>query len=425
MSKEMLRALAAIEEEKGVKQEIVIDALERALVAAYKRYYGQSQNVKVTFNEKTGDFKVFQEREVVDMVFDSNLEISLEDAHEMNKHYEIGDKIKIEKTPKDFGRIAAQTAKQVIVQTVHEEERSVIYKEYSQYENDIMTGTVERMDNRYIYVNLGKIEAVMQEKDRIPKEKYQAHDRIKVYVYRVNKGSKGPQINVSRSHPDLVRRLLENEVPEIYDGTIEIVNIAREPGERSKISVYSNSESVDAIGTVVGPRGSRIQAIQNELHGEFMDVIYYSDDAFDYISNALRPAEVVAVYFEPENDRAATVFVQDHQLSLAIGKRGQNARLAARLTGYRIDIKRESEIDEFLVEYNKRIDDFEAKYYSDESAVEGVAVEDEFLEFESISKESELEVEEVYAEEESRTDGVEELSETLVEEVQTSEEDNE
>ncbi|SJZ44085.1 NusA antitermination factor [Pilibacter termitis] len=366
MSKEMLRALDAIEEEKGVKKELVIEALEKALVAAYKRYYGQAQNVQVAFNEKKGDFKVYQVKEVVDMVFDSQLEMSLEQAHELNPHYEVGDKIKLEQTPKDFGRIAAQTAKQVIVQTVREEERAIIYNEYSQYENDVMTGTVERMDNRFIYVNLGKIEAVMTKKDQIPTEVYHPHDRIKVFVYKVNKTTKGPQINVSRTHPDLLRRLFEAEVPEIYDGTVEIVSIAREAGDRAKVSVRSHDENVDPIGTVVGPRGSRVQAIVNELSGENMDIAAYSDDPFVYISNALNPAEVIDIFFEPDNNRVATAFVADHQLSLAIGKRGQNVRLAARLTGYKIDIKKESDMDDFLVGYDERVAAYDAKKATEE-----------------------------------------------------------
>jgi len=368
MSKEMLRALDAIEEEKGVDKKIVIDALEKSLVAAYKRHYGQAENVEVIFNEKTGDFKVNQVKTVADIVFDSQLEISIEDALALNPHYEIGDKIKFEQTPKDFGRIAAQTAKQVIMQTVREEERTIIYNEYSQYENDIMTGTVERKDNKFVFVNLGKIEAVMSKADQIRNEAYNPHDRLKVFVYRVNKTTKGPQISVSRTHPDLLKRLFEQEVPEIFDGVVEIMSVAREAGDRSKVAVRSHDENIDPVGTVVGPKGARVQAVVNELSGENMDIVEYSADPVQYIQNALNPAEVLAVYFEAENPRQATVIVANDQLSLAIGKRGQNARLAARLTGFKIDIKPENEEDDFLEGYDVRMEEYEKKKESGELA---------------------------------------------------------
>ncbi|MDR2832727.1 MAG: transcription termination factor NusA [Streptococcaceae bacterium] len=372
MSKEMLRALDAIEEEKGVDKKIVIDALEKSLVAAYKRHYGQADNVEVVFNQKTGDFKVYQVKTVSDIVFDSQLEISLQDALALNPHYEINDKIKFEQTPKDFGRIAAQTAKQVIMQTVREEERTIIYNEYSQYENDIMTGTVERKDNKFVFVNLGKIEAVMSKADQIKNETYSPHQRLKVFVYRVNKTAKGSQISVSRTHPDLLKRLFEQEVPEIYDGVVEIMSVAREAGDRSKVAVRSHEENIDPVGTVVGPKGARVQAVVNELSGENMDIVEYSADPVEYISNALNPAEVLAVYFEKENTRQATIIVRDDQLSLAIGKRGQNARLAARLTGFKIDIKPEQEEDEFLKGYDARVEAYEkAQAQKSETVVEG------------------------------------------------------
>ncbi len=266
-------------------------------------------------------------------------------------------------TPRDFGRIAAQTAKQVIMQRVREEERQMIYDQYSKYENEIVSGEVERHDSRYIYVNLGNVEAVLSKKDQVPGEVYKSHDRIKVYIYKVvdpsannnepeveNKDGKkrrknrGPQVYVSRSHPDLLKRLFENEVPEIFDGTVEIKSIAREAGDRAKVAVYSAEEGVDPIGTCVGPRGERVQAIVNELNGEKMDIIEWSEDPAKYISNALNPANIVEVRFDPENERVCTVIVPDDQLSLAIGKRGQNARLAAHLTGYKIDIKSESDM---------------------------------------------------------------------------------
>ncbi|PIO83586.1 transcription termination/antitermination protein NusA [Loigolactobacillus backii] len=346
MSKEMLSALNALETEKGVKKEVVIEALEAALVSAYKRNYGQAQNVEVEFDQTKGDIHVYAVKEVTDEVFDSRLEVSLKDALVINDAYEVGDDIRFEVTPKDFGRIAAQTAKQVILQRVREAERNIIYDQYIKYENEIMQGVVERRDSRYIYVSLGKIEAILAKNDQMPNEHYEPHDRIKVYVTKVENTPKGPQVYVSRTHPDLVKRLFEQEVPEIYDGTVEIVSISREAGDRTKMAVRSNDENVDPVGTCVGPRGQRVQAIVNELSGENMDIIEWMDDPAAYIANALNPAQVVDVTFDPENEKAVTVIVPDYQLSLAIGKRGQNARLAAKLTGYKIDIKSETEADE-------------------------------------------------------------------------------
>ncbi|WP_413525831.1 transcription termination factor NusA [Latilactobacillus curvatus] len=372
MSKEMLGALDALEQEKGVKKEIVIEALEAALVSAYKRNYGQAQNVEVEFDQKKGNIHVYAVKEVTDEVFDSRLEVSYQDALEINKAYEVGDTIRFEVTPKDFGRIAAQTAKQVIMQRVREAERSIIYNEYSQYENEIMQGVVERRDNKFIYVNLGKIEAVLSKQDQIPNEEYQAHDRIKVYVSKVENTTKGPQVFVSRTHPDLVKRLFEQEVPEIYDGTVEIVSIAREAGDRTKMAVRSTDPNVDPVGTCVGPKGQRVQLVVNELHGENMDIVKWEEDPSDYIANALNPAEVIAVQFNDDNEHTCTVIVPDYQLSLAIGKKGQNARLAAKLTGYKIDIKPESEV-EFVDEDDSQDEGAVVEGFEEETteAVEG------------------------------------------------------
>lgn len=343
----MLNALDALEAEKGISKEIVIEALEAALISAYKRHYGQSQNVEVEFNAKKGSIHVYSVKEVTEEVMDSQLEVSLKDAILINPAYEIGDKIRFEVTPKDFGRIAAQTAKQVILQRVREAERNIIYTEFSAYENDIMQGIVERQDNRYIYVNLGKIEAVLSKQDQMANEFYQPHDRIRVYVSKVENTSKGPQVFVSRSHPDLLRRLFEQEVPEVYDGTVEIVSIAREAGDRSKVAVRSHDENIDPVGTCVGPKGQRVQTLVNELKGENMDIVEWSEDSAVFIANALNPAEVSDVIFDLTNPKACTVVVPDYQLSLAIGKRGQNARLAAKLTGFKIDIKSESDMVSF------------------------------------------------------------------------------
>lgn len=343
MSKELLNALDDLETEKGISKELVLDALEAALVSAYKRNYSQAQNVEVEFNHKTGKISVYAVKDVVDTVYDSRLEVSLEESVKINPAYEVGDKIRFEVTPKNFGRIAAQTAKQVIMQRMREAERNIIYNEFIAYENDIMQGIVERQDNRYIYVNLGKIEAVLSKQEQIPNEVYKPHDRIKVYVTKVENTSKGPQIFVSRSHPDLLKRLFEQEVPEIYDGVVEIVSIAREAGDRAKVAVVSRDEHIDPVGTCVGPKGQRVQAIVNELKGENMDIVEWSEDPATYIANALNPAKVIDVVFN-EQTNSCLVVVPDYQLSLAIGKRGQNARLAAKLTGFKIDIKSESDM---------------------------------------------------------------------------------
>ncbi|KAA9301978.1 MULTISPECIES: transcription termination factor NusA [Aerococcus] len=346
MGKELIQAFETLETEKGISKEVIIDALEAALVSAYKRNYKQAQNVEVHFDEKKGEIKVYAVKEVVDMVMDSTLEVSLEEAHERNTAYEVGDKIRFEVTPKDFGRIAAQTAKQVVTQRIREAERTIIYNEFIDYEDDLLTGTVERQDRRYVYINLGKIEAALTPEGQIPGEHFESHDRVQVYVERVENTTKGPQIYVSRSHPNMLKRLFEQEVPEIYDGTVEIKAIAREAGDRSKMAVYSHDPNVDAVGTCVGPRGSRVQTIVDELHGENMDIVEWTEDPAQLIKNALNPAEVLEVHFVP-NERSCVVVVPNHHLSLAIGKRGQNARLAAKLTNYKIDIKSEEEFDAF------------------------------------------------------------------------------
>ena len=340
MSKEMVEAFATLEKEKGIKQEVIVDAIKAALVAAYKKNYNQAQNVEVVFDEKKGNFKVNAIKTVVDEVQDSRLEVSLKDALEINRAYEVGDEIRFEVTPKDFGRLAAQTAKQVIMQRLREAEREHIISEYSQYKDEIVTGTVERRDNRFVYVKIGNVEAVMPHNDQLPGETYNPQDKVRVLVTRVGSDSKGAQITVSRTAPDLVKRLFEQEVPEVYDGTVEIVSIAREAGDRTKIAVKSNDSDIDPVGTLVGPKGARVQNIVNELGGENIDVVKYEDNPSDFIANALNPAEVIAVQFSgDEDDKNALVIVPDYQLSLAIGKRGQNVRLAARLTGYKIDIK--------------------------------------------------------------------------------------
>nr|WP_269153679.1 transcription termination factor NusA [Limosilactobacillus balticus] len=366
----MIGALDYLEKEKGIKKEIVIEALEQALESAYKQNYGD-KNVEVEFNSLTGNIKVYAVKTITDdeeaVEADSNEFMSLADARKLphGQGYDIGDEIREEVTPRDFGRIAAQTAKQVVMQRLREEERKIIYDKYKTYENEIITGEVSREDKRFTYVDLGDgVEGAMGFRDKMPNEHYHVHDRIQVYVTKVNDDRRGPQIFVSRTAPELLKRLFEREVPEIKDGTVLIENIAREAGDRAKVAVYSNDPNVDPVGTCVGPRGSRVQAIVNELDGENMDIVEYVKDPAKFIANALNPAEVLDVIFnedkpaseteesegeettEGQTERSCTVVVPDNQLSLAIGKRGQNARLAARLTKYKIDIKSESEMAE-------------------------------------------------------------------------------
>ncbi|ODJ62041.1 transcription termination factor NusA [Brochothrix thermosphacta] len=341
MGTELLDALTVLENEKGIDKDFIIEALEAALESAYKRNFDQAQNVRVDINQTTGSMHVFAQKEVVDEILDSRLEITLEQAHEYNSAFNVGDTVEIEVTPRDFGRVAAQTAKQVVTQRVREAERGIIYNEFIDREDDIMTGIVERQDSRFIYVNLGKVEAILSKNEQMPNERYHAHDRIKVYITKVEKTSKGPQIYVSRTHPGLLKRLFEIEVPEIYDGLVEIKSVSREAGDRSKISVFSSDPEIDAVGACVGTKGQRVQAIVDELKGEKIDIVEWSENPVEFVSNALSPAQVVDVTVD-KNNQSTTVVVPDYQLSLAIGKRGQNVRLAAKLTGWKIDIKNET-----------------------------------------------------------------------------------
>lgn len=338
----MFEAMNYLEKEKGIDRETLVETLEAALISAYKRNFQSASNVRVNINVEEGKMEVYARKTVVDEVLDSQEEISLEEAKEIDPNYEVDDIIEIEVTPKDFGRIAAQAAKQVVTQRVREAERNVIFEEYIDHEEDVITGIIQRKDRSSVFVDLGKIEAKLSENDQMPGESYNIHDRIKVYVTKVEKGNKEPRIFISRTHPGLLKRLFEMEVPEIYDGIVEIKSIAREAGDRSKISVYSEDENVDPVGSCVGQGGQRVQTIVDELQGEKIDIIEWSDDPVVYVSNALSPAKVIDVIVD-EEEKATTVIVPDYQLSLAIGKRGQNARLAARLTGWKIDIKSETD----------------------------------------------------------------------------------
>lgn len=344
MNGEFIEAVHEISREKGIKEDVLFDALESALSSAYKKNFGSAQNVKISMNKETGDVHVYAEKSVVEEPQDNLLEISLEDAKGIDRNYGLGDIIDIEVTPRTFGRIAAQTAKQVVVQKIREAERGIIFEEFSSKENDLINGTVLRKDKQNVYIDLGRTEAVLGPNEQMPGEVYNFNDRLKLYIVEVRKTNKGPQILVSRTHPGLVKRLFEFEVPEIFQGIVEIKSIAREAGSRTKIAVYSNDENVDPIGACIGPKGGRIQAIVNELNGEKIDVIKWSKSPEEFISSALSPAKVLNVNIV-EGEKCARVVVMDYQLSLAIGKEGQNARLAAKLTGWKIDIKSQSEAE--------------------------------------------------------------------------------
>lgn len=343
MNVEFLNALDELEREKGIEKQVILEAIENALISAYKRHFGITQNARVTIDQDTGEVKVFAEKTVVDDVFDDSFEISLEDAQEMNPVYEIGDTLEVEVTPASFGRIAALNAKQVVVQKIREAERGIIFDRYAEKEGELLSAVVHRKEGDAYYLELDKIEGRLPFKETIPGETYEINKRIKVYVTKVEKKSKGTQIITSRSHPGLIKRLFELEVPEISQNIVQIKSIAREAGQRSKIAVYSEEENVDPVGACVGPKGSRIESVVEELGGERIDVIPWSADPAVFITNALRPAKVILTQVNPE-EKAAKVIVPDYQLSLAIGKEGQNARLAAKLTGYKIDIKSQSQV---------------------------------------------------------------------------------
>lgn len=345
MNADFILALNQIEKEKGISKEILIEAIENSLITACKNNYGTSQNIKVIIDREKGDVIVYAEKEVVETVEDPQLNISLEDAKEIDDRYEIGDIVNVEVTPKNFGRIAAGKAKQVVVQKIREAERDVLYSQYITKEKEIVTGIIQREVKGNIVINLGKIDAMLMEKEQVPGETYLPNERIKVYVVEVKESTKGPKIYVSRTHPELIKRLFEQEVPEVHDGVVEIKSISREAGSRTKIAVYSNNPNVDPVGSCVGHNGARVGIIVNELKGEKIDIIPWSEDIAKFISASLSPSKVIKVAIN-EKEKSAKVVVPDYQLSLAIGKEGQNARLAAKLTGYKIDIKSETQAKE-------------------------------------------------------------------------------
>lgn len=342
MNAEFMQAFEQLGREKGIAPEILFEAIEAALISAYKRNFSSAQNVRVSLDRDTGEIHVYARKAVVEEASDSRLEISLDEARAIDPRYDLEDVVELEVTPKNFGRIAAQTAKQVVVQRIREAERGIIYEEFSNRESDIVTGIVQRLEAKNAYIDLGKAEAILGPSEQIPGEAYRHGDRVKTYIIEVKKTTKGPQILVSRTHPGLLKRLFELEVPEIHDGIVEIKSVAREPGLRSKIAVHSRDEDVDPVGACVGHKGMRVQTIVNELKGEKIDIVKWNADPGKYIANALSPAKVVSVEVN-ETEKTSRVVVPDYQLSLAIGKEGQNARLAAKLTGWKIDIKSESQ----------------------------------------------------------------------------------
>lgn len=346
MNAELLRALDQLEEERGITKDVIFDAIEAAMVSAYKKNYGATaQAMRIEVDRQTGEMRAYQVRTIVEEVDDPTTQIALTQVREWDPTAQIGEMVEVEVTPKDFGRIAAQTAKQVIVQRVREAERELVYKEFRDREGDIVTGIVQRIERKNVFLDLGRIEAVLPPPEQIPREGYRQGERVKAYVVEVRQGTRGPQIVVSRTHPGLLKRLFEIEVPEVYEGIVEIKAIAREAGTRSKIAVSSRDRNVDAVGACVGPKGSRVQAIVDELRGEKIDIVSWAPDISQFAAAALSPAKVMRVEIN-EATKTALVIVPDHQLSLAIGREGQNARLAAKLTGWRIDIKSDSQIRE-------------------------------------------------------------------------------
>ena len=381
MNNELLEALNVLEEEKNISKDTLLEAIENSLVTACKNHFGKSDNIKVNIDPETCEFHVYQEKTVVEEVEDPCLEISLANAKMIDSRYDLGDTVNIEVRSKEFGRIATQNAKNVILQKIREEERKVLFDEYYSKERDVVTGVVQRYIGKNVSINLGKADAVLSENEQVKGETFQPTERIKVYILEVKDTPKGPRILVSRTHPGLVKRLFESEVAEVKDGTVEIKSIAREAGSRTKLAVWSNDPDVDPVGACVGVNGARVSAIVNELRGEKIDIINWDENPAILIENALSPAKVIAVMADPD-EKTALVVVPDYQLSLAIGKEGQNARLAARLTGFKIDIKSETQARESGDFYDYDEDDDE--YYEDdeyeeseESATEEISQDSE------------------------------------------------
>ena len=374
MNKELLSAIEYLSKEKGVTADVICDSLEAVLITAYKKEYDGNPNATVRLDRLTGDYSIVSPKTVVAEVADEENEISLEDARAIDKGYEEGDEILVDVTPKNFGRIAAQAAKQVMIQRLREAERNIVYDEFYGRTDDIITGIIQRIEQKNVYIDLGKAEAVLPYSEQIPTEEYTVGQRIKCYVVEVRNSPKGAQIQLSRTHPGLLKRLFELEVPEIYDGVVELHSVAREPGKRSKIAVYSRDLNVDCVGACVGPKGARVQNIVMELQNEKIDIVKWDEDPAVYIANALSPAQVVSVTID-EGAKSSVVVVPDYQLSLAIGKAGQNARLAAKLTNWKIDIKSESQAEDGNVATGD--DDILAEFDAVDNEATSMPVEDE------------------------------------------------
>lgn len=364
-SGEFISALDALAKERRINKEVLFSAIEAALISAYKKNYGKTANVRASIDRVSGQVEVLSRKTVVEEVEDPLCEMTITDARAINDKYELGDLVEVPVTPRNFGRIAAQTAKQVVVQHIREAERGVIYDEYSQKENEILTAIVQRVENKNVYVELGRTEGVIESKEQMPGEELKINDRIKVYVLEVSRLGRGPQVFVSRTNPGLVKRLFELEVPEIVTGVVQIKSIAREAGFRTKMAVFSTDPMIDAVGSCVGPRGMRVENVVDELKTEKIDIIKWSSNPAEYIANALNPARVISVYVS-DTEKAAKVVVPDNQLSLAIGKEGQNARLAAKLTGWKIDIKSQSEVERTIAEAQAAFDEAQGDSASDE-----------------------------------------------------------
>ena len=408
MNKEFIEAIDQLEKERGISQDLLFEAIESALISAYKKNYGVDGNVEVRIDRVEGDIEVVNKLDVVadeDLVDDST-QIALSEAQAIDPEFEVGDQIEYEVTPMDFGRIAAQTAKQVVVQRIREAERGMIYNDYIGRVGDVITGTVARKSNETIYVNLGRAEGILSVREQVPGEKFNVQDRIRVYIMDVKNSTRGPQVFLSRSHPGLVKRLFEMEVPEIEDGVVEIKGMAREAGSRTKMTVWSSDENVDPVGACVGSRGSRVQSVLDELFNEKIDIIPWSEDAGQLVINVLSPAKVEAVYLDQEM-KIATAVVPDYQLSLAIGKSGQNVRLAAKLCGWKIDIKSHTQ------------------YYGDEELEDEDLIDEDVEEIEEIEEAPAEETVEEAAEEvaEEAAEETEEVAEEPAEAEEAAEEE--
>ena len=394
MNKELIEAINLLEKENNISKDVLLEAIENSLLTAYKNNYGRADNVKVNINRETGDFSIVAEREVVETVEDPMTQVSLAEAKLLNSKYELGDIVQFSVNSKEFGRIAVQNAKNVILQKLREAERNALYEEWHCREKDIVTGIVQRYVGRNVSINLGKVDALLTENEQVKGEKFEPTQRVKVYVLEVKNTTKGPKVMVSRTHPELVKRLFESEVSEVAEGIVEIKSIAREAGSRTKMAVWSNDPNVDAVGACVGMNGSRVNAVVNELNGEKIDIITWDENPALLIENALSPAKVISVMADPD-EKTAKVIVPDYQLSLAIGKEGQNARLAARLTGFKIDIKSETQAREA-----GDFDYVEEEEYEEEGNYDESAAEEETISAEEDFDENDVETAEKAGDEE-------------------------